>query len=69
MIRTPGAPQGAAAWSATRTFFLQPEDDTVRMKEITAWIFGTKLRQKFGKIPEGGDPPLLWLHQTARHEW
>ena len=28
-ICTPGAPQGAAVWSATRTFFLRLEHDTV----------------------------------------
>ena len=65
----PVAVRKTPAWSATRTFFLKPEDDTMRTKEIPAWMFGAKLRQKFGAIPEGGDPPLLRLHRTARGEW
>ena len=65
----PVAIRKTPAWSATRTFFLKPEDDTMRTKEIPAWMFGAKLRQKFGSIPEGGDPPLLRLHRTARGEW
>ena len=32
-------------------------------------MFGAKLRQKFGATPDGGDPPLLHLHQTAQGEW
>ena len=56
-------------WSTSRTFFLRPEDENVRKQEIPAWRFGAKLRQKFGTVPEGGDPPLLRLHQTARGEW
>ena len=31
--------------------------------------FAGKMRQKFGASPEGGDPPLLRLHRTARGEW
>ena len=65
----PVAVRKTPAWSATRTFFLKPEDDTMRTKEIPAWMFGAKLRQKFGSIPEGGDPPLLRLHRTTRGEW
>ena len=57
-VQAPSAPRAAAAWSSTRTFFLRPEDDAQRTKEIPAWIFGAKLRQKFGNGPEGGDPPL-----------
>ena len=41
----------------------------MRTKAIPAWMFGANLRQKFGSIPEGGDPPLLRLHRTARGEW
>ena len=63
------APRGAAPWSTTRTFFLRPEDDATRTREIPAWMFGAKLRQKFGNVPDGGDPPLLRLHRTARGEW
>ena len=63
------APRGAAAWSTTRTFFLRPENEETRKKDIPAWAFGAKIRQKFGAIPEGGDPPLLRLHRTARGEW
>ena len=64
--RTPIAPRAVVAWSATRTFFLRPEDESVRSKEIPVWVFGARLRQKFGPIPEGGDPPLLHLHRIAR---
>ena len=67
--RPPAAPRGAAPWSATRTFFLRPEDEDTRTKEIPAWVFGARIRQKFGNAPEGGDPPLLRLHRTARGEW
>ena len=67
--QAPHAPRAAAAWSSTRTFFLRPEDDANRTKEIPAWVFGAKLRQLFGESPEGTDPPLLRLHRTARGEW
>ena len=67
--QVPHAPRAAAAWSSTRTFFLKPEDDALRTKEIPAWVFGAKLRQLFGAGPEGADPPLLRLHRTARGEW
>ena len=67
--RSPMAAKGAAAWNSTRTFFLRPEDETNRTKEIPAWMFGAKLRQKFGATPDGGDPPLLHLHHTVRGEW
>ena len=66
---TAPAARRTPVWSTSRTFFLKPEDDTVRKQEIPAWRFGAKLRQKFGAIPEGGDPPLLRLHRTARGEW
>ena len=56
-------------WSTSRTFFLKPENDAARKQEIPAWKFGAKLREKFGPIPTGGDPPLLRLHRTARGEW
>jgi len=56
-------------WSTSRTFFLRPENEAVRKQEIPAWRFGVKLREKFGSIPIGGDPPLLRLHRTARGEW
>ena len=67
--RAPPPARTAAAWSATRTFFLKPEDESMRSKEIPAWVFGARLRQKFGQAPEGGDPPLLRLHRTARGDW
>ena len=35
------------------------EDELNHTKEIPVWMFGAKLRQKFGPIPEGGDPSLL----------
>ena len=38
-------------------------------KEIPAWMFGAKLRQKFGAILEGADPLLLRLHRMAWGEW
>ena len=41
----------------------------MRSKEIPAWVFGARLRQKFGQAPEGGDPPLLRLHRMARGDW
>ena len=56
-------------WSTSRTFFLKLENDAIRKQEIPAWRFGAKLREKFGAIPTGGDPPLLRLHRTARGEW
>ena len=56
-------------WSTSRTFFLRPENEAVRKQEIPAWRFGAKLREKFGSVPTGGDPPLLRLHRTARGEW
>ena len=67
--QAPVAPRSAAPWSPSRTFFLRPEDEEARKKEIPAWMFGAKLRQMFGPTPEGGDPPLLRLHRTARGEW
>ena len=67
--RTPTAPRGVVAWSTSRMFFLRPEDETTWTKEIPAWIFGAKLRQKFGVVQEGGDPPLLRLHCMAHSEW
>ena len=56
-------------WSTSRTFFLRPENEAVHKQEIPAWRFGAKLREKFGSVPTGGDPPLLRLHRTARGEW
>ena len=67
--RTPQASHTAVAWSVMRTFFLRPEDKLMRSKEIPAWVFGARLRQKFGQAPKGGDPPLFRLHQTAKGEW
>ena len=60
--RTPPMPRAVAVWSAMQTFFPRAEDESLRSREIPAWVFGTPLRQKFGQIPEGGDPPLLRLH-------
>ena len=57
----PTTAKGAAAWSSTRTFFLRPEDESNRTKEIPAWMFGAKLRQKFGAIPEGERPTFIAL--------
>ena len=67
--RAPQAARTATAWSAMRTLFLRLEVESIRSKEIPVWVFGARLRQKFGQAPEGVDPPLLRLHRTARGEW
>ena len=67
-VSAPVAARGAVPWSPTRTFFLQPDDDSLRTKDILAWVFGKKLSAMFGERA-GADPPLLRLHRTARGEW
>ena len=48
-VSTPIVARGAVPWSLTRTFFLRPDDDSLRTKDIPAWVFGKKLRAMLGE--------------------